>query len=218
MNEEKWKLEDNVNDWVKDYFEQLKQNKFTVESSMSEYLKVAIQEGVKLKRLELEEEGEKEKSKSWVPDFELECFEIPVLIENKLGLSKLSCKNGEKLKKDIKSAKNYAVNGAIHYAQCAILSKKYTDAIAIGIAGDNRENVQIEVYYVYGSTDETYKLMENYTTLDFLENDETFKEFYKEAILTEEEKNIILIDSREKLQRYAKELNKLMHNHSITAP
>ena len=194
MNIENWKLEDNVNDWVKDYFKQLKQYKFTVESSMSEFLKVAIQEGVKLKRLELEEE-EKEKSKSWVPDFELECFEIPVLIENKLGLSKLCRKNGEKLKQDIKSAKNYAVNGAIHYAQSAILSKKYKDVIAIGIAGDNSKNVQIEVYYVYGSTDETYKLMENYKTLDFLENNETFKEFYKEAVLTEEEKNIILIDS-----------------------
>lgn len=218
MNGENWKLEDNVNDWVKEYFKQLKQKKYTVESSMSDFLKTAIQEGVKLKRLELEEKGEKEKSKSWEPDFELECFEIPVLIENKLGLSKLSCKNGEKLKKDVKSAKNYAVNGAIHYAQCAILSKKYNDVIAIGIAGDNSENVKIEVYYVYGSTDETYKLMQNYTTLDFLENEETFKEFYKEAILTEEEKYAILIDSREKLQRYAKELNKLMHNHSITAP
>ena len=60
MNIENWKLEDNVNDWVKDYFKQLKQYKFTVESSMSNFLKVAIQEGVKLKRLELEEEGEKE--------------------------------------------------------------------------------------------------------------------------------------------------------------
>lgn len=218
MDEENWKLEDNVNDWVKENFRRLKQGKFTVESSMSNFLKTAIQEGVELKRLELEEKGEKEKSKSWKPDFELECFEVPVLIENKLGLSRLSCKNKEKLKQDIKSAKNYAVNGAIHYAQCAILSKKYKDVIAIGIAGDNRKNVQIEVYYVYGSTDETYKIMKNYTTLDFLENEETFREFYKEAILTEEEKQRILIDSREKLQRYAKELNKLMHNHSITAP
>lgn len=218
MNREKWKLEDNVNDWVKENFKHLKQGKYTVESAMSNFLKTAIQKGVKLKRLELEEMGEKEKSKSWKPDFELECFKIPVLIENKLGLSKLSCKSGKKLKHDIKSAKNYAVNGAIHYAQCAILSKKYTEAIAIGIAGDNAKNVTIEVYYVYGATDETYKLMETYKTLDFLENEESFNEFYKSAILTEKEKHEILIDSREKLQRYAKELNKLMHNHSITAP
>ena len=38
---------------------------------------------------------------------------------------------------------NYAVNGAIHYAQCAIRSKKYNEAIAIGIAGDNEKNVEI---------------------------------------------------------------------------
>ena len=101
MNEEKWKLEDNVNDWVKENFRRLNQNNFTVESSMSEYLKNAIQEGVKLKRLELEEVGEKEKSKSWKPDFELECFKTPVLIENKLGLSKLYCKNGTILNNEL---------------------------------------------------------------------------------------------------------------------
>lgn len=218
MNEEDWKLEDNVNDWVKENFKQLKQDKYTVESAMSDFLKSAIQEGVKLKRLKLEEAGEKEKGKSWEPDFEIECFKIPVLIEDKLGLTKLSSKNGTTLKHDIKSIKNYAVNGAIHYAQCAILSKKYTEVIAIGIAGDNPDDVKIEVYYVYGSTNETYKLIESYTTLDFLENEKSFDEFYKEAVLTEEEKNRILIDSREKLQRYAKDLNKLMHNHSITAP
>jgi hypothetical protein len=44
------------------------------------------------------------------------------------------------------------------------MSKKYSEAIAIGIAGDNINNVNIKVYYVFGSTDETYKLIENYTT------------------------------------------------------
>lgn len=218
MNEENWKLEDDVDDWVKENFRRLGQNKFTVQSAMSNFLKSAIQEGVKLKRMELEEAGEKEKGKSWQPDFELECFKIPVLIEDKLKTAKLCNKNGSKLKSDVKSVKNYAVNGAIHYAQCAILSKKYTEVIAIGIAGDNKENVEIKVYYVYGSTNETYKLIETYKTLDFLENEQTFNEFYKSAILTEEEKHRILIDSREKLQKYAKDLNILMHNHAITAP
>ena len=48
-----------------------------------------------------------------------------------------------KIKNDIKSVKNFAVNGAIHYAQCAIMSKKYTEAIAIGISGNNANNVTI---------------------------------------------------------------------------
>ena len=215
---ENWKLEDNVNDWVKSEFARINQTNYTVESSMTKYLKTAIQEGVKLKRLELEETGEKEKGKLWKPDFELECFNIPVLIEDKLGTKKLIATTGEKLRHDVKSVQNYAVNGAIHYAQCAIMSKKYSEVIAIGIAGDNADDVAIQVYYVYGASDKTYKLLPNYTTLDFLESESSFEEFYNDAILTEEEKHEILIDSQSKLQEYAKKLNKLMHNHSITAP
>ena len=213
-----WSLEDNVNDWVKSEFARIKQTKYTVESAMSDYLKDAIQKGVLLKRLELEEAGETEKGKSWKPDFHLETFDIPVLIENKLGINKLSATNGDKIKNDIKSVKNFAVNGAIHYAQCAIMSKKYTEAIAIGISGNNPSNVTIKVYYVFGATDETYKLVETYTSLDFLESKKSFTEFYKAATLTEDEKHKILIDSQAKLQEYAKKLNKLMHNHAITAP
>ncbi|GEJ30599.1 TPA: HsdM family class I SAM-dependent methyltransferase [Flavobacterium psychrophilum] len=213
-----WSLEDNVNDWVKSEFARIKQNKYTVESAMSDYLKNAIQQGVLIKRIELEEAGETEKGKSWKPDFHLETFDIPVLIENKLGISKLSATNGDKIKNDIKSVKNFAVNGAIHYAQCAIMSKKYKEAIAIGISGDNPTNVAIQVYYVFGATDETYKLVETYTTLDFLESKKSFAEFYKVANLTEDEKHKILIDSQAKLQEHAKKLNKLMNNHAITAP
>ena len=213
-----WNLEDNVNDWVKSEFARIKQTKYTVESAMSDYLKNAIQQGVILKRLELEEAGETEKGKSWKPDFHLTIFDIPVLIENKLGSNKLLASNGEKIKNDIKSVKNFAVNGAIHYAQCAIMSKKYNEAIAIGISGDNADNVTVKIYYVFGATDETYKLIDTYTSLDFLESKKSFTEFYKAANLTEDEKHKILIDSQSKLQEYAKKLNKLMHNHAITAP
>ena len=215
---ENWKLEDNVNDWVKSEFARIKQTKYTVESAMTAHLKDAIQQGVKLKRFVLEESGEKEKGKSWKPDFELEIFNIPVLIEDKLGLNKLFAGSGDKVKHDIKSTQNFAINGAIHYAQCAIMSKKYREVIAIGIAGDNAKNVCIKVYYVFGSTDETYKLIENYTTLDFLESKKSFEEFYKSLTLTENEKHKILIDSQAKLREYSKKLNKLMHNHAITAP
>lgn len=72
---------------------------------MSPYLKEAIQQGVLLKRLKLEEAGEKEKGKSWKPDFHLEIFgngKIPVLIENKLGINKLSATHGDKIKNGYK--------------------------------------------------------------------------------------------------------------------
>lgn len=51
-----------------------------------------------------------------------------------------------------------------------------------------------------------------------MENESTFENFYKDAVLSEEEKHQILIDSQATLQGYAKKLNKLMHNHNITAP
>lgn len=60
--------------------------------------------------------------------------------------------------------------------------------------------------------------MDNYKTLNFLENKKSFENFYKDAKLTDEDKHRFLITSREILKIYAKKLNKLMHNHNITAP
>lgn len=45
--------------------------------------------------------------------------------------------------------REYAVNGAIYYAKNMIASKKYDEVIAIGISGDNEDNVKISVYYVF---------------------------------------------------------------------
>jgi type I restriction enzyme M protein len=106
----------------------------------------------------------------------------------------------------------------LYYATGIIASAKYRDVIAVGIAGDSKDNIQIKVYYVYGSGENSHKFLDSVKTLDFLENENTFNEFYKNATLTEEEKHQILINSQAELQKYAKSLNKLMHNHNITAP
>ena len=148
----------------------------------------------------------------------MECCDIPVIIENKFGLKKLVAKDKDEMKFDDKSISGYAVNGALHYARSIIASGKYHEAVAIGIAGDSEENLQIYVYFVWGSSELTFKFMDNYKTLDFLENKKSFKNFYKDAKLTDEDKHRFLITSREILKIYAKKLNKLMHNHNITAP
>ena len=208
-----WTLEDDVNDYVKkqlDRMGKIKNRDYTVESSMSQYMREALAGSAKTKR----------KTNFGKPDFQIERLRtgIPVIIENKLRLNRLVASNKDAIKLDDASVSNFAVNGAIYYAQNMIASEKYSEVIAIGIAGDNVENVKIDVHYVYGSGEDTYKHMTQYTTLDFLENEASFAHFYQAATLTEEEKHQILIDSREKLQKYAKELNKLMHNHAITAP
>lgn len=208
---ENWKLEDDVNDYVKSKLAEIgfrKLKDYNVESSMSEYMKEALKGSAKTQS----------KTNFGCPDFHVEKYGIPVIFEDKLGVKKLISKNKDGIKDDDKSISNYATNGAIHYSTQMISSGKYKEVIAIGVAGDNRNNVKFDIYYVYGSSFKSVKQMESYTTIDFLENNKTFSNFYKDCVLTEEEKHNILITSRALLQKYAGELNKLMHNHNITAP
>lgn len=205
-----WKLETDVNDWVKAQFDRIglvKHKDYNEESAMSEYLKDALKGSAKTKN----------KTNFGKPDFHVEKYKIPVIIEDKVKLSKLVAETKDGVKFDDKSIGAYATNGALHYARRIIDSEKYNEVIAVGIAGDNADNVTIRVYYVFGSAFNAHKLTET-KTLDFLENEKSFEEFYKEATLSEEEKHKILITSQSILQSYAKKLNKLMHNHNVTAP
>ncbi|MDP2761585.1 MAG: N-6 DNA methylase [Sideroxyarcus sp.] len=208
----KFKLEEHINDWVKNKFEKLRlknQKDYYTESAIPDYLKEALRGRAKTGS----------KTNFGKPDFSLTRYkQAPVIIENKLGLQKLIAETKDGIKFDDKSIQNYAVNGVLHYATGMIASGKFHDVIAIGIAGDSEEAIELKVYYVYGSGEHSYKLIENVTTLDFLENEQTFNEFFKGAVLTEAEKHEILISSQAALQKYAKGLNKLMHNHNITAP
>jgi hypothetical protein len=208
----KYKLEEHVNDWVKARFESLglkNQVDYYTESAMPDYLKEALKGRAKTRN----------KTNFGKPDFSLDKYpHAPVIIENKLGVKKLIATTKDGIKFDEKSVQDYAVNGALYYATGIIESGKYKEVIAIGIAGDSRDTIELQVYYVYGSGKTSYKLLDTITTLDFLENNQTFDECYKNAVLTEEEKHEILINSQAALQKYAKSLNKLMHNHNITAP
>lgn len=209
--QQKYKLEEHINDWVKAEFAKLKlrnQKDYFTESAIPDYLKEALKGRAKTEN----------KTNFGKPDFSLTKYELPVVIEDKLGLQKLIAETKDGIKFDDKSIQNYAVNGALYYATGMIASGKYHEVIAIGIAGDSDDAVEIKVYYVYGSGEHSYKLLENVTKLDFLENKKTFAAFYENATLTEDEKHEILINSQAKLQKYAKSLNKLMHNHNITAP
>ncbi|CAK2745039.1 type I restriction enzyme M protein [Vibrio crassostreae] len=206
-----FQLEEHVNDWVKSQFQSLKlknQVDFFTESAIPDYLKEALKGRAKTVN----------KTNFGKPDFSLTKYKIPVVIENKLGSKKLLSQTKEGIKFDDKSVANFAVNGALYYATGMIASGQYHEAIAIGIAGDSEGNIEVKVYYVYGSGEKAHKLLDSVTTLDFLENEQTFNALYDDAILTDEEKHDILINSQAALQKYAKALNKLMHNHNVTAP
>ena len=211
-----WNLEDKVNDWVKSEFMRIGLKTYNVASDMGHYLKEALKGSAKTAN----------KASFGIPDFSVENYKgckrdeltIPVIIENKVNFKKLLAETKEGIKFDGASISAYAVNGALHYARNMIASGNYREVIAIGCAGDNESNVTLKVYYVYGFGEQSFKELTQITSLDFLQNQSTFDNFYKEATLTDAEKHDILINSQAKLQAYAKKLNKLMHNHNITAP
>lgn len=215
---EKWKLETAVDYWTVKQLEKLGlefHKDFKDESDMSPYLKKSLEGSAKTLS----------KTNFGKPDFNIEKYGkkfnqigVPVIIENKVKPAKLIAQTKDGIKTDDNAVRDFAVNGALYYARNMVSSGGYREVIAIGVAGDNEENITIKVYYVFGSGVDSFKEMPEVTSFDFLQNEESFAEFYQKAVLTEEQKHEILISSQAKLQTYAGKLNKLMHNHNITAP
>ena len=96
--------------------------------------------------------------------------------------------------------KDYAVNGALHYARTVIKSHKYKACVIVGIAADSPKEIEQRVYYVYAANGEP-KRMSNYDDLHFLVTEDAFKAFLKDAQLTNEEKHKILVRSQQDLFR-----------------
>lgn len=218
-----WNKEVQVDEWVREKLKSmgLKLGKDFLEKDASAYLKGALKGASKTKK----------QTGTGIPDFVIEKYKvdneiIPVIFECKLGVGKL-----EKYAKDNEKAldfsndaiSKYALNGALHYARVALQNESqkqdhYKEIIAIGIAGDNSQNVKVKIACVFADSSLAYKEIKH-TNLDFLENAKSFTHFYKEECkLTEEDKHLILIRGKWHLSYHSAQLNKLMHNHNITAP
>lgn len=154
-----FKLESDVNDYVKAKLTALGLKKlidFNEESGMSDYMKEALKGSSKTK----------DKTSFGKPDFHIEKYSVPIIIEDKLGIKHHISENKSGIRMDEKAVREYAVNGAIYYAKNMIASKKYDEVIAIGISGDNEDNVKVSVYYVF-SPSIPPKEMTDYVALDF---------------------------------------------------
>ena len=203
-----FKLESDVNDYVKSKLTTLGLKKlidFNEESGMSDYMKEALKGSAKTK----------DKTNFGKPDFHIEKYNVPIVIEDKLGVKHHIAENKSGIRMDDKAVREYAVNGAVYYAKNMIASKKYDEVIAVGISGDNEDNIKITVYYVF-SPSVPPKKMTDYVTLDFVQNQESFNAFYNAATVTDEERHKILVRSREEILKHAKKLNTLMNNHNIS--
>jgi len=177
---------------------------FNDQRNMSNYMKAALKGSSKTEN----------KTGIGIPDFTIEKYNVPVIIENKVDIKKLQKLTKDGISRSAKDVAGFAVNGAVSYARHMIHSGKYDNVIAIGIAGDSSENLRIVIHYVFGFEGEP-KLMEAYTALNFLENDYSFEKFVRDATLTEAEKHRILIKTQEELRTHADKLSILMNSHSI---
>lgn len=205
----KYALESDVDDYVKTSLNSLgliKLKDYNEKSNMSDYMKESLRGSAKTQS----------KTNFGIPDFTIEKYNIPVVIENKLSNNKHEVSTNVGFKMDDISIRNYAVNGAIYYAKNMIASKKYNEVIAIGISGESKEEIKISVFYVFSATIQP-KRMVKYTNLNFLQNKKSFESFLQDAKITEEERHNIIIRTRADILRQAKKLNKLMNNCNIGA-
>lgn len=127
--------------------------------------------------------------------------DYPILIEYKGykdrlvkldGNGKVANKNA-KNEPDYKTVNDYAVNGAVHYANALLHYTSYTDIIAIGMTGYKDEfgklQYQIGVYYVSKSNFGVGQEVDQYTDLSFLKkkNFDEFIQKVKRLSLSQEE-------------------------------
>ena len=106
MESIKFTLEADVDDYVKETLKSLGLKKiedFNEKSSMSEYLKMALKGSAKTEN----------KTNYGQPDFSIEKYSLPVIIEDKLKNDKHIALSKDVIKMDGKSIRDYAVNGAI---------------------------------------------------------------------------------------------------------
>lgn len=143
--------------------------------------------------------GNRPDAKLLLQDKQLNFF--PILIEYKGYKKKLVKLNSDgqvdnlnaKNEPNLKNIKDYAVNGAVHYANAVLHHTSYTDIIAIGVTGykDSSGNLQYEigVYFVSKDNLGAGQKVGEYTDFSFL-SDEHFNGFIdkvKSLSLTDEE-------------------------------
>lgn len=145
--------------------------------------------------------GNRPDAKILLQNAKLEYF--PILIEYKGLKGKLEKLNAdgqvdnltEKNTPNYKNIKDYAVNGAVHYANALLHHTSYTDIIAIGMTGHKDDTGklqhQIGVYYVSKSNLGAGQKVDEYTDFSFLssENFSSFIEKVKTLNLSQDELN-----------------------------
>ena len=172
-------ITDLANGWLKSYkldykLEQESLNE-SIDKALNEYFSKQGKNG-----------GNRPDAKLLLQDSNLQYF--PVLIEYKGYKDKLIKLNSNgqvanktnKNEPDFKTIKEYAVNGAVHYANALLQYTDYSEIIAIGMSGHKDDKGQLHheigVYYVSKNNFGAGQKVDDYSDLSFLKK-ENFDKF-----------------------------------------
>lgn len=154
------------------------------------------------------------------PDFMLDVNvdDIAVVIENKYGSNISTKDNEDQLIMTPEAIQGYALNGAVHYGQKILENlEKINYVYAIGYVGREKiqdpEELLTEMECVLLTRDSS-KPINISSVISF--SPEVFKDFHKENLLGEKERQERLEKARKDLEKKAKELNQLMNDNAVT--
>lgn len=121
--------------------------------------------------------------KKGFPEFVGKVKDFIIVIENKAS----TIKHVKKDENDLISEKNndirdYAINGAIHYAKHLALNTNYNKIFAIGISGDEKKHL---ITPIFVDERENIKILDNLETLISF-NEKNIDEYYLREVLGEE--------------------------------
>ncbi len=141
------------------------------------------------------------------PEFTASSKDFILVIEDKAEISKQVNIDFEtqKLATDVNSIKNFAENGALHYAKHIVKNSSYKKVFAFGCSGDEKHHIIRPIF-----VDE-----EHYELLEEVENFENFNEknidkYYHEIVLKETPQEEIELEN---LIKRSKQLNEHLRNY-----
>jgi type I restriction-modification system DNA methylase subunit len=112
------------------------------------------------------------------PEFVAKVGDFILVVENKKDTSKQAKYLGDKLAEDVNSVKNYAENGAMHYAKNILEKTEFKKIFAFGCSGDEIHHI-IRPIYVGESECKPLREVDNFTNF----SKHNIDKYYSEQVL-----------------------------------
>ena len=121
--------------------------------------------------------------------------------------------------KNYKTIQEYAVNGAVHYANAILTETDYAEVIAIGVNGyeldDNSTYREFEAYYISNKNNKIPKKIEGFKDLSFLKHDniDSLVNTLDKLVLSEQELETLARKTEATLEEKIKSIHQNLYDN-----